>query len=116
MALVGQEPVLFSRSLRENITYGLRSCADSDVISASVKANAHEFIRATPSGYETYAGEKGLQLSGGQKQRVAIARALVRDPAVLLLDEATSALDSHSEAKVSTESGLGRLKIVVRVY
>ncbi|KAK7498459.1 hypothetical protein BaRGS_00010413, partial [Batillaria attramentaria] len=99
MALVGQEPVLFSKSIRENITYGLHACADADVISASVRANAHEFIVATPAGYETCAGEKGLQLSGGQKQRVAIARALVRDPAVLILDEATSALDSQSEAK-----------------
>nr|KAG5707612.1 hypothetical protein BaRGS_030994 [Batillaria attramentaria] len=116
MALVGQEPVLFSRSIRENITYGLHACADADVISASVRANAHEFIVATPAGYETCAGEKGLQLSGGQKQRVAIARALVRDPAVLILDEATSALDSQSEAKVQealSNSRQGRTVLVI---
>ncbi|KAK7498460.1 hypothetical protein BaRGS_00010414, partial [Batillaria attramentaria] len=116
MALVGQEPVLFSRSLRENIAYGLRACSDFDVTSSAKQANAHDFICAMRDGYSTCAGEKGLQLSGGQKQRVAIARALVRDPAVLILDEATSALDSQSEAKVQealSNSRQGRTVLVI---
>ncbi|XP_041079715.1 ATP-binding cassette sub-family B member 9 isoform X2 [Polyodon spathula] len=97
VSLVGQEPVLFARSVQENIAYGLTDCSLEEVIQASMKANAHGFITELPGGYSTDAGEKGTQLSGGQKQRVAIARALVRSPQVLILDEATSALDAESE-------------------
>ena len=100
VALVGQEPTLFARSLRENITYGLSEEGRPDtesVRAASDLANAHGFISGFEHGYDTVIGERGAQLSGGQKQRVAIARALVRKPAVLLLDEATSALDAESE-------------------
>ncbi|XP_041955795.1 ATP-binding cassette sub-family B member 9 [Alosa sapidissima] len=97
VALVGQEPVLFARSVQKNISYGLKDIAMDVVVEAAAKANAHDFVVGLPQGYETGVGEKGAQLSGGQKQRVAIARALIRKPRVLILDEATSALDSESE-------------------
>ncbi|XP_078410688.1 ABC-type oligopeptide transporter ABCB9-like isoform X2 [Cetorhinus maximus] len=108
VAMVGQEPVLFARSIRENISYGLQDCSMDLIIQASKTANAHEFITELKDGYDTEAGEKGTKLSGGQKQRVAIARALARHPQVLLLDEATSALDGESECEVLEE--LSKLK------
>uniref|UniRef100_A0A8C8JSY3 ABC-type oligopeptide transporter ABCB9 n=1 Tax=Oncorhynchus tshawytscha TaxID=74940 RepID=A0A8C8JSY3_ONCTS len=97
VALVGQEPVLFARSVEQNITYGLTDIPMEAVVQAATKANAHDFITSLTNGYDTGVGEKGTQLSGGQKQRVAIARALIRNPHVLILDEATSALDAESE-------------------
>lgn len=97
IALVGQEPVLFARSVQQNITYGLTEVPMEAVVQAATKANAHNFITGLTNGYDTGVGEKGTQLSGGQKQRVAIARALIRSPNVLVLDEATSALDAESE-------------------
>jgi len=102
LSLVGQEPILFDMSIRENILWGSssESVTDDEIVQAAKMANIHEFILSLPNGYETNVGKGGSQLSGGQKQRVAIARALIRKPTVLLLDEATSALDSESEKLV----------------
>ncbi|NWI12857.1 ABCB9 protein, partial [Crypturellus soui] len=100
ISLVSQEPVLFARSIADNISYGLTSASFESVVQAAQKANAHSFITELQDGYHTEAGEKGAQLSGGQKQRVAIARALIRNPPILILDEATSALDADSEHAV----------------
>jgi ATP-binding cassette subfamily B protein len=97
IAYVPQEPLLFHRSIRENIAYGQPNATEKQVIAAAEKAYAHEFIKKLPQGYETLVGERGVKLSGGQRQRIAIARAILKDAPILLLDEATSALDSESE-------------------
>jgi len=97
MTYVPQEPLLFHRSLSENIRYGNPHAQDEDVVNVARLSHAHEFIEKLPQGYETLVGERGVKLSGGQKQRVAIARAMIKDAPILLLDEATSALDSESE-------------------
>jgi ABC-type multidrug transport system fused ATPase/permease subunit len=89
---VAQEPLLFSASVAENIRYGRPDAGQAELEAAARAANAHDFVRAFPEGYDTLVGERGVQLSGGQKQRVAIARALLKDPRILILDEATSAL------------------------
>ncbi|KFK33112.1 hypothetical protein AALP_AA6G332600 [Arabis alpina] len=100
LALVQQEPALFSTTIHENIKYGNENATEAEIIEAAKAANAHEFISRMEQGYKTQVGDKGVQLSGGQKQRVAIARAVLKDPSVLLLDEATSALDTNSEKLV----------------
>jgi ATP-binding cassette subfamily B protein len=97
IAYVPQEPMLFHRSLRENIMYGKPGATEEEVIEAAKRANALEFIEKLPEGFETLVGERGVKLSGGQRQRIAIARAILKDAPILILDEATSALDSESE-------------------
>ncbi len=100
IAYVSQEPILFHRTLAENISYG-NPAATTQMIEAVAKmAHAHEFILALPNGYETLVGERGVKLSGGQRQRIAIARAMLRNAPILVLDEATSALDSESEVLI----------------
>jgi ATP-binding cassette, subfamily B, bacterial len=97
IAYVPQEPMLFHRSLRDNIAYGKPDATDAEIRKAAKQANALDFIDQLPEGLETMVGERGVKLSGGQRQRIAIARAILKDAPILILDEATSALDSESE-------------------
>jgi len=107
IGVVPQETLLFGGTVRENILYGRLNASEAEMIAAAQAANAHDFIRQLPQGYDTVVGERGVKLSGGQRQRVAIARAILKDPRVLLLDEATSSLDSESEGLV--QEALDRL-------
>jgi len=109
IAIVPQEPVLFSTDAMENIRYGRPEASDAEVRAAADAAAASEFLDRLPEGFATFLGEKGVRLSGGQRQRLAIARAILRNPAVLLLDEATSALDAESERLV--QRALDRLMV-----
>ncbi len=116
MALVPQQPALFSSDVYHNIRYGKPDATNDEVIEAAKKAHAHEFILNLPNGYDSFLGERGVRLSGGQRQRIAIARAILKDPHILLLDEATSALDSESEHHVQQalqELMRGRTTIII---
>lgn len=116
IAYVPQDPMLFHRSLRENITYGNLKATDEQIWTAVKQANAYEFIKDLPNGIETTVGERGVKLSGGQRQRIAIARAILKDAPILVLDEATSALDSESEKLIQDSLNKlmkGRTSIVI---
>jgi subfamily B ATP-binding cassette protein MsbA len=107
VAIVQQDSMVFSGSVRDNLKYGRPGATDEQVLAAARAANVDEFIDALPEGYDTMLGERGVNLSGGQRQRISIARALLKDPRILILDEATSALDTGSEALV--QAALERL-------
>jgi ATP-binding cassette subfamily B protein len=116
IAIVQQEPILFHRSLAENIAYARPGATRAEVIEAAKLASAHEFIETLPKGYETLVGERGVKLSGGERQRVAIARAFLADSPILILDEATSSLDSESEVLIQNAMErlmVGRTTIVI---
>ncbi|EDS88937.1 p-glycoprotein 5 putative [Entamoeba histolytica] len=119
IGIVGQEPVLFSGSVIDNIKRGVSEgveVSNEQIYAAAKMANAHDFISAMAEGYDTIIGDRGAQISGGQKQRIAIARALIRNPKVLLLDEATSALDTQSEKIVQEaldKASKGRTAIII---
>jgi ATP-binding cassette subfamily B protein len=100
VALVPQQPALFTGDVRYNIAYGKLDATDDEIVAAAKAAYAHDFISTLPEGYQSHLGDQGVRLSGGQRQRIAIARAILNDPNILLLDEATSALDTESEHQV----------------
>jgi subfamily B ATP-binding cassette protein MsbA len=100
IGIVPQETALFSGSVRDNIAYGKLDASQEEIEAAARAANAHDFVRDLPQGYDALVGERGVKLSGGQRQRIAIARAILKDPRILILDEATSSLDSESEQAV----------------
>ena len=116
IAYVPQETALFHRSISENIAYAKPDASQAEIERAAKLANAHDFVKDLPDGYETLVGERGIKLSGGQRQRIAIARAILKDAPILVLDEATSALDSESEALIQDaleKLMKGRTSIVV---
>jgi ATP-binding cassette subfamily B protein len=116
IAYVPQDPVMFHRTLRENIAFGRPGAGEAEIREAAAAAHVLEFVDGLPEGFDTLVGERGVKLSGGQRQRVAIARAILRDAPILLLDEATSALDSESEAHIQRAVWTlmaGRTSIVV---
>ncbi len=101
IGIVEQEPFLFSRTIRDNITYGVgRHVPDEEVEAAARAAAIHDVILSFPEGYNTLVGEKGVTLSGGQRQRVAIARTLLKNPRILILDDSTSSVDTETEAEI----------------
>ncbi len=116
IAYVGQDVFLFHGTIRDNIAVGKPDASEDEIVAAAKAAHAHEFISGFPAGYDTAAGERGMQLSGGERQRIAIARALVKDAPIILLDEATASLDSESERLVQDAMAhlcQGRTTIVI---
>ena len=116
VAIISQDPFLFSTSVRENIAFGAPAATDEEIESAARLAQAHEFIADLPDGYETIVGERGITLSGGQRQRIAIARAIVMNPRILVLDDATAAVDATTEARIRLglrEAMKGRTTLIV---
>jgi len=116
IAMVPQEPILFHRSLMDNIRYGRPEATDEEVFEASRRARCHDFIVELSEGYNTFVGERGIKLSGGERQRIAIARAILKDAPILVLDEATSSLDSESESLIQAaldELMKGKTTIVI---
>ena len=116
ISYVPQESILFHRTIRENIAYGMPSATLEEIKEVAQKAYAHEFIEKLPQGYDTYVGERGVKLSGGERQRIAIARAMIKNAPILILDEATSSLDSVSEKYIQeafNEFMKGKTTIVI---
>jgi ATP-binding cassette, subfamily B, bacterial len=116
IAVISQDPFLFSTTVRENIAFGAPAATDEDVESAARLAQAHDFIADLPNGYETVIGERGITLSGGQRQRIAIARAIVMNPRILVLDDATASVDATTEARIRLglrEAMKGRTTLIV---
>jgi ABC-type multidrug transport system fused ATPase/permease subunit len=116
IAVISQDPFLFSTTVRENIAFGAPAATDEEVEQAARRAQAHEFIAELPQGYETVIGERGITLSGGQRQRIAIARAIVTNPRILILDDATASVDATTEAKIRIglrEAMEGRTTLII---
>ena len=116
IAVVNDDPFLFSATVHENIAYARADATREEVVAAAQRAQAHEFIEALPDGYDTRVGERGLTLSGGQRQRIAIARALLADPRILILDDATSSVDASTEQQIKralAEVMAGRTTFVI---
>jgi len=116
IAIVSQDPFLFSTSVFENIAFGVPGATDEEVERAARMAQAHDFVAALPEGYDTVIGERGITLSGGQRQRLAIARAILMDPRVLVLDDATASVDATTEAAIRLglrEAMKGRTTLIV---
>jgi ABC-type multidrug transport system fused ATPase/permease subunit len=116
IAVISQDPFLFSTTVRENIAFGAPDATDEEIERAARLAQAHEFVAALPEGYETVIGERGITLSGGQRQRIAIARAIVTNPRILILDDATASVDATTEARIRTglrEAMEGRTTLII---
>jgi ATP-binding cassette subfamily B protein len=116
ISIIEQDIFLFSRSISDNIAFGKPGATRDEVISASISAQAHEFILGFDQGYETVVGERGVTLSGGQRQRIALARAFLTDPRVLVLDDSTSAIDSATEDKIQraiSNAARGRTTFII---
>jgi ABC-type multidrug transport system fused ATPase/permease subunit len=116
IAVISQDPFLFSTTVRENVAFGAPDATDEEIERAARLAQAHEFIAALPEGYDTVIGERGITLSGGQRQRVAIARAIVTNPRILILDDATASVDATTEARIRTglrEAMEGRTTLII---
>jgi ABC-type multidrug transport system fused ATPase/permease subunit len=116
IGVIGQDPFLFSATVRQNIAFGRPDATEDEIVAASRAAQAHEFIERLPQGYDTLVGERGITLSGGQRQRIAIARALAIDPRILILDDATASVDATTEARIRLglrEAMKGRTTIII---